>query len=71
MVANEGLEKARAYLNQAPSKGHESNPSPQFYYIFGSGLNVPWRDNNPCYQWGQILGPYGLQSSTLTTFAIN
>ena len=38
MVANEGLEKARAYLRQAPwdrwlnvpLEGHEGNPSPQF-----------------------------------------
>ena len=37
MVANEDLEKARAYLNQVPwdqwlnvsSKGHKGNPSPQ------------------------------------------
>ena len=38
MMAIEGLEKERAYLNQVPldqllnvpSKGHEGNPSPQF-----------------------------------------
>jgi len=45
MVANEGLEQARALLNPAPwdqqlnvpSEGHEGNPSPQFYYFLGQG----------------------------------
>ena len=40
MVANEGLEKARAYLNQVPwdrqlnvpSEGHKGNPS-QLYFL--------------------------------------
>jgi len=42
MVANEGLEKARAYLNQVPqnqrlnvfSEGDKGNPSPQ---LLGQG----------------------------------
>jgi len=44
MVGKEGLEKARAYLNQVsrdqqlnvPFDGHEGNTSPQLYF-FGQG----------------------------------
>jgi len=46
MVANESLEKARAYLSQTPGtdglmlppEGYEGNPSPQFYFM---GLSAP------------------------------
>ena len=58
MVANQDLEKARAYLNQVPwdrqlnvpSEGHKGNPSPQFCWVCPE-------EKNSCCQWGQNLGP--------------
>ena len=48
MVGKEGLEKARAYLNQVsrdqqlnvPFDGHEGNTSPQLYFL-GQGWVYP------------------------------
>ena len=54
LVANEGLEKARAYLNQVPqdwwlnvsSKGHERATYLLLISLLGSGLSVTWRETS-------------------------
>ena len=74
MVASEGLDKARAYINQVPldrwlnvpSKGHEGNLLLNFtFWVMAECI---LKRQNPCCQWGQNLGPLGLKSSASTTW---